>query len=180
MLRGEIQRALWTNSRINFDDRTANRWPIGAVVRWQRWRYWPWQMHRRFPSPESRYFRVKAILELRPATARRITVGWAVSGSCLSTRSGSAKVFGVRLIAPGRTGTCCGDGESRSSGSGLIRALRGAPPFDGNRFPPFMWDGAGSRRPISISSPNGSTTAARLTTGRHAARHYDPRSDGRR
>ena len=53
-----------------------------------------------------------------------------------------AKVFGVRLIAPGAQASCCGGGESRSADSGLIQALRGSPPFDGNRFPPFMWGGS--------------------------------------
>ena len=48
----------------------------------------------------------------------------------------------MRLIAPAAPASCCGDGDSRSAGSGLIRALRGLPPFDGNRFPPFMWGGS--------------------------------------
>ena len=52
-----------------------------------------------------------------------------------------AEVYGVPLIAPAVQKSCCGGGDSRSASSGLIRALRGAPPFDGSRFPPFMWGG---------------------------------------
>ena len=53
-----------------------------------------------------------------------------------------ARVHGVRLIAPAVHAACCGDGDSRSAASGLIQALRGEPPFDGSRFPPFMWGGS--------------------------------------
>lgn len=52
-----------------------------------------------------------------------------------------AEVYGVPLIAPAVQKSCCGGGDSPSASSGLIRALRGAPPFDGSRFPPFMWGG---------------------------------------
>ncbi|MEA2873902.1 MAG: tyrosinase, partial [Hyphomicrobiales bacterium] len=52
-----------------------------------------------------------------------------------------AKVYGVRMIAPEEKASCCDDG-SRSARSGLIRGLRGLAPFDGNRFPPFMWGGS--------------------------------------
>jgi tyrosinase len=51
-----------------------------------------------------------------------------------------ARVFGVPMIAPESAASCCDDG-SRSARSGLIRGLRGEPPFDGNRFPPLMWGG---------------------------------------
>src|SRR5262249_5602999 len=37
--------------------------------------------------------------------------------------------------------SCCGEGGSRSAESGLIRGLRGDPPFDGKRFPPLPWGG---------------------------------------
>src|SRR5688500_7192067 len=52
-----------------------------------------------------------------------------------------ARVYGVRMIAPEEKASCCDDG-SRSARSGLIRGLRGLAPFDGNRFPPFMWGGS--------------------------------------
>jgi hypothetical protein len=77
------------------------------------------------PEPESRYARVKAILA-------------AAAGDSTSDYGGlerfwekpledflNARVFGVRLIAPA-TASCCGDPESRSAASGLIRGLRGA------------------------------------------------------
>jgi tyrosinase len=93
------------------------------------------------PEPESRYARVKAILA-------------AAAGDSTSDYGGlerfwekpledflNARVFGVRLIAPA-TASCCGDPESRSAASGLIRGLRGASPFDGSRFPPLMWGGS--------------------------------------
>jgi tyrosinase len=51
-----------------------------------------------------------------------------------------ARVFGVPMIAPESAASCCDDG-SRSARSGLIRGLRGEPPFDGQRFPPLMWGG---------------------------------------
>ena len=95
------------------------------------------------PEPESRYFRVKGILAAaagdRPSEYGGLGRFWELPLDALL----SARVFGVRLIAPTQAvqATCCGDGDSRSSASGLIRALRGAPPFDGSRFPPFMWGG---------------------------------------
>ena len=91
---------------------------------------------------ESRYARVKAILEAAAGNSASNYGGlgrfWDLPLDALV----EAKVFGVRLIAPAAQASCCGHGESRSTGSGLIHALRGAPPFDGNRFPPFMWDGS--------------------------------------
>lgn len=96
------------------------------------------------PEPESRYTRVKGILAAaagdRPSEYGGLGHFWELPLDTLL----SARVFGVRLIAPTPAvqATCCGDGDNRSSASGLIRALRGAPPFDGSRFPPFMWDGS--------------------------------------
>ena len=53
-----------------------------------------------------------------------------------------ANLYGVRLIAPAIQTSCYDDGESRRASSSLVRALRRAPPFDGDRFPPFMWGGS--------------------------------------
>jgi len=50
-------------------------------------------------------------------------------------------VFDVRMIAPAAEASCCGGGETRSAQSGLIKGLRGEPPFDNGRFPPLMWAG---------------------------------------
>jgi tyrosinase len=94
------------------------------------------------PAPESRYARVKAILG---AAAAGSTSDYGGLGRFWDKPLGEfkeAKVYGVRLIAPAAQASCCGDGESRSASSGLIQALRGMPPFDGNRFPPFMWGGS--------------------------------------
>src|SRR5262249_55594365 len=52
-----------------------------------------------------------------------------------------AKVYGVPMIAPATSAPCCDDGERRSARSGLIKGLRGEPPFDGGRFPPLLWGG---------------------------------------
>jgi tyrosinase len=94
------------------------------------------------PGPESRYTRVKAILDAAangsPSDYGGLGRFWDLPLQGLI----EAKVYGVRLIAPAAPASCCSDGESRSAGSGLIRALRGAPPFDGGRFPPFMWGGS--------------------------------------
>ena len=93
-------------------------------------------------GPGSRYARVKAILEAAAGSGASDYGGlgrfWDLPLDALV----EAKVFDVRLIAPGAQASCCGGGESRSTGSGLIQALRGTPPFDGNRFPPFMWGGS--------------------------------------
>src|SRR5258708_716475 len=92
-------------------------------------------------EPESRYTRVKAILEAAAGDSASDYGGvgrfWDLPLDALL----EARVYGVRLVAPAAQASCCGDGESRSAGSGLIRALRGMPPFDGGRFPPFMWGG---------------------------------------
>jgi tyrosinase len=52
-----------------------------------------------------------------------------------------AKIYGVPLIARESETSCCGGDGARSSLSGLVRALRGDPPFNGSRFPPLMWNG---------------------------------------
>jgi len=93
------------------------------------------------PRPESRYARVKAILASAAGDSTSDYGGLGTFWELPLSELIDAKVFGIRLIAPAMQASCCNDGDSRSAGSGLIRALRGAPPFDGNRFPPFMWGG---------------------------------------
>lgn len=59
------------------------------------------------------------------------------------------ELHGIRMIAPdvAPAPSCCHGGaadtaaESRSARSGLIRGLRGQPPFDGTQFPPLLWGG---------------------------------------
>ena len=90
---------------------------------------------------QTRYARVGAILAAAAGDAASDYGGigrfWELPLEALL----EAKVYGVRLIAPAVQASCCGGGESRSANSGLIRGLRGLPPFDGTRFPPFMWGG---------------------------------------
>jgi len=94
-------------------------------------------------APITRYARVKQILDdaAGESAAEYGGVGkfWQRSLDELKLLS----VHGVRLIAPEAPAACCGEegGESRSARSGLIRGLRGMPPFDGRRFPPLMWGG---------------------------------------
>ncbi|HEU0215135.1 MAG TPA: tyrosinase family protein [Stellaceae bacterium] len=97
---------------------------------------------RAVPRPESRYTRVKAILAGAAGDSGSDYGGLGAFWELPLGELIEAKVFGIRLIAPAMQASCCNDGDSRSAASGLIRALRGAPPFDGNRFPPFMWGGS--------------------------------------
>jgi Common central domain of tyrosinase. len=60
-------------------------------------------------------------------------------------------IYGVRMIAPRETTphSCCHQDETaddaaatgRGAQSGLIRGLRGQPPFDGSQYPPLPWGG---------------------------------------
>ena len=54
------------------------------------------------------------------------------------------RVHGIRMIAPEEkiedACPCCV--KSRGESSGLIRGLRGDPPFDGTQFPPLPWGGS--------------------------------------
>lgn len=62
----------------------------------------------------------------------------------------NVEVYGVRMIAPPEPAvhSCCHHDEvtgetatNRSARSGLIKGLRGQPPFDGSQFPPLPWGG---------------------------------------
>src|SRR3979409_1634907 len=93
------------------------------------------------PGPKTGYARVKEIL------AASAQAGTKPAGSATARFWDAsledfkkASIYGVRLIAPAQAASCCGGGgESRSAGSGLIKALRGEAPFDGSRFPPLPW-----------------------------------------
>ena len=57
-----------------------------------------------------------------------------------------AKLYGIQLIAPEAAGhSCCShgaaSGETRAARSGIVRGLRGLPPFDGTQFPRIPWGG---------------------------------------
>jgi len=93
----------------------------------------------------TRYARVKQILD---KAARGSTSDYGGNPRFWQASLDELKVvcvYGVRMIAPESSGSSCGcgegNGESRSARSGLIQGLRGAPPFDGVRFPPLMWGG---------------------------------------
>ncbi len=90
---------------------------------------------------ESRFGRVQAILSAAagsaPAAYGEAGRFWELSRDDFI----KTKIYGVPLIAPPAEKSCCGGGASRSALSGLIRALRGEPPFNGGRFPPLMWGG---------------------------------------
>jgi tyrosinase len=92
------------------------------------------------PEPESRYARVQDIL--KKAAGQQPSEGLGRFWTLSLEKFLEARIFGVRLIAPAVEASCCGDPESRSAASGLIRGLRGAAPFDGSRFPPLMWGGS--------------------------------------
>lgn len=58
----------------------------------------------------------------------------------------SASIHGVRMIAPETPSPCCGHASKphhyhRGAASGLIRGLRGEPPFDSGQFPRLPWGG---------------------------------------
>lgn len=95
----------------------------------------------RAPQPESRYTRVKAILAAAAGDSTADYGGLGRFWELPLDELTEARVFGIRLIAPAMH-ACCSDGVSRSASSGLIQALRGVAPFDGSRFPPFMWGGS--------------------------------------
>ncbi|HYL97785.1 MAG TPA: tyrosinase family protein [Blastocatellia bacterium] len=66
------------------------------------------------------------------------------------------EVHGVRMIAPAEAAvhSCCGhvepaepEASGRGARSGLIRALRGQPPFDGTQFPALPWGGTAVKEP---------------------------------
>lgn len=100
------------------------------------------------PQPESRYARVKAILAKAAGDSTSNYGGLGAFWELPLDELIEAKVYGVRLIAQAMQMSCCDDGDSRSAGSGLMRALRGTPPFDGQRFPPFMWG-----EPAAVEQP---------------------------
>jgi tyrosinase len=96
-------------------------------------------------DPGTRYARVKQILD---EAARGSTADYGGNGRFWRASLEDFKtvcVHGVRMIAPESATTSCGcsdgQGQSRSARSGLVQGLRGAPPFDGVRFPLLMWGG---------------------------------------
>jgi len=94
-------------------------------------------------SAKTRYARVKEILS---AAAKGSAADYGGIGRFWNLPLEKFKkvcVHGEPMIAPEAQPSCCSDGESRSRSarSGLIKGLRGEPPFDGGRFPRLPWGG---------------------------------------
>ncbi|HYE36262.1 tyrosinase family protein [Methylocaldum sp.] len=96
----------------------------------------------------TRYQRVREILNAAaqdsPADYGGIGRFWDRGVDYLKT----ANLHGIRMIAPETPAPCCGHSAgdnshySRGAASGLIRGLKGEPPFDGGRFPRLPWGGS--------------------------------------
>jgi tyrosinase len=93
------------------------------------------------PSSRTRFNRIQAILAdaagNEPGNYGEAGRFWELPCSDFI----KTQIYGVPLIAREPEKSCCGEGGARSSLSGLVRALRGDPPFNGSRFPPLMWNG---------------------------------------
>src|SRR5712692_10636951 len=94
-------------------------------------------------SAKTRYARVKEILA---AAAKGSAADYGGIGRFWNLPLEKFKkvyVHGEPMIEPEAEPSCCSDGESqsRSARSGLIKGLRGEPPFDGGRFPRLPWGG---------------------------------------
>src|SRR6516164_62047 len=90
---------------------------------------------------KTRYARVKEILA---AAAKGSTADYGGVGRFWSLPLEKFKkvcIYGEPMIAAAAAPSCCSEGEARSARSGLIKGLRGAPPFDGGRFPRLPWGG---------------------------------------
>jgi len=97
----------------------------------------------------TRYERVKQILDQGAAGSSADYGGLGPFWHLPLAQFLQVEIHGVRMIASdvAPAPSCChGDSvgaaaESRSARSGLIRGLRGLPPFDGTQFPRLLWGG---------------------------------------
>jgi tyrosinase len=90
---------------------------------------------------KTRYARVKEILA---AAAKDSTADYGGVGRFWSLpleKFKKVRIYGESMIAADAAPSCCSEGEAPSARSGLIKGLRGAPPFDGGRFPRLPWGG---------------------------------------
>src|SRR3954471_21608570 len=81
------------------------------------------------------YARVKAILD---AAAGAAQPGYDAQGRFWDRgpdELAASVIYGVAMVAPAGT-------PDRGASSGLVRGLRGQPPFDGTQFPPLPWGGS--------------------------------------
>src|SRR5437763_9102825 len=99
----------------------------------------------------TRYQKVKQILDRAAGDSTADYEGHGRFWHLPLPRLLNLEIYGVRMIAPpaAATHSCChheaDDHEAkpadRSARSGLIRGLRGQPPFDGSQYPPLPWGG---------------------------------------
>jgi tyrosinase len=92
---------------------------------------------------KTRYARVKDILA---AAAKDSTADYGGIGQFWNLpleKFIEVCVYDEHMIAPEVQPSCCSNHENqrRSARSGLIKGLRGEPPFDGGRFPRLPWGG---------------------------------------
>ncbi len=102
-------------------------------------------------SHGTRYERVKEILDRAAGESSADYDGHGNFWHLPLAQLLEVEIYGVRMIAPIGTATrsCChrdeiaADAKSAGRGakSGLIRGLRGRPPFDGSQYPPLPWGG---------------------------------------
>ena len=103
------------------------------------------------PAPGTRYEQVKEILDLAASKSPADYDGHGNFWHLPLLEFLDLEIYGVRMIAPPEvvTPSCChhveGSGDEAAAGrgsrSGLIRGLRGQPPFDGSQYPPLPWGG---------------------------------------
>src|SRR3982750_4135332 len=98
----------------------------------------------------TRYEQVKEILDRAAAGGTTDYDGKGLFWHLPLSQLMDVEIHGVRMIAPPEAMTvsssCCHNGvdsgsTSRGERSGLIRGLRGLPPFDGSQYPPLPWGG---------------------------------------
>jgi len=104
----------------------------------------------------TRYERVLQILDRAAGESSADYDGWGKFWHLPLDQLLDLRIYGVRMIAPIETAaaaSCCNHAEAtgaasgRGAKSGLIRGLRGEPPFDGSRLPRLPWGG----QPVSDS-----------------------------
>jgi tyrosinase len=102
-------------------------------------------------APTTRYEQVKQILDQAAGESSADYDGQGKFWHLPLRRLLEVEIYGVRMIAPleAAAPSCChhveeaGDETSTGRGerSGLVRGLRGQPPFDGSQYPSLPWGG---------------------------------------
>jgi tyrosinase len=102
-------------------------------------------------TPHTRYQRVREILDRAAGDSAADYGGLGRFWNLPLATLLDLEVHGMRMIAPAvrkpAARSCCDDSDdgqpspSRGAASGLVRGLRGEPPFDGSQFPRLPWGG---------------------------------------